>query len=383
MTQIEKLIDKYAGTVICILLAMVSYLFFFIPLPKKTNNILVIRLWALGESILTLPMIGQLKQLYPDAKITLLTRKRVIDIFYKNKNIDKILFFEMNSLWSLFKNFRKYDLVIDTEPFLKISAILGFFLGKRRVGFKGNIRELLYTQKVQFNDSLHATVNFLSLLNGDLPYSLSFPELPQLKYSDENKGHIDDFLRGLKLKGRLIIGISPAGIETTVSRAWQKEKFAQLCDLLIKKHKAVIIMFGSFKERIYIQQIINLMNYGGTAINGAGLVSLKDIFCLVKRCSLFIGNDGGLMHIACAQKCPTIGLFGAETPIKYGVYGSGNSNIYKKLSCSPCLIGWKGQVQECSLANKSLCMKKISVKEVYLAAKMQLTRRNNKKISHR
>ena len=51
------------------------------------------------------------------------------------------------------KKFKKYDIIIDTEPYLNISAILGWLLGRNVIGFRGLFRNKLYDFKIEYNDN--------------------------------------------------------------------------------------------------------------------------------------------------------------------------------------------------------------------------------------
>lgn len=371
MIKFQKFVDKYLGGILCLLLWAIGLVFFFMPKRKSIQKIAVIRLWAIGEALLTLPMIHELRKKYPKAEITLIARKRVLDVFYKNKDISNIILFEPNNLGNVFRNFKRFDVAIDTEPWLRISAILGFWLAPRRIGFGGTMRSILYTDKVRFRDDQHAVLNFMDLSAVIGAYSM--PEkLVDLKYDSKNKENVENFLRKNKISGKdLIIGVCPAGIETTASRAWPKDRFAKLADLLVKNFNAKIIMVGSPKEKDYIDDVIGMMK--SKALSSAGIFSLKDLFYFTEICTIFISNDTGPMHIAAAQGCPTLGIFGPETPVKYGPYGPKNAYVYKKLDCSPCLVGWKGKVQECTRKDiKSLCMKKIEIDDVYSVAERML-----------
>jgi ADP-heptose:LPS heptosyltransferase len=54
--------------------------------------------------------------------------------------------------------------------------------------------------------------------------------------------------------------------------------------------------------------VINLFDWG----------HLRHMVPLFEQCALFIGSDSGLMHMAAATRCPTIGLFGATDAARYG-----------------------------------------------------------------
>ncbi len=52
-----------------------------------------------------------------------------------------------------------------------------------------------------------------------------------------------------------------------------------------------------------------------------GRVDLLTAYAVLRRCSLFVGNDSGLMHIAAAAGTPTLGLFGPSRERHYAPWG--------------------------------------------------------------
>ena len=52
-----------------------------------------------------------------------------------------------------------------------------------------------------------------------------------------------------------------------------------------------------------------------------GQADLPTMGACLARAHLFIGNDSGLMHMAAASGCPTLGLFGPSSEVFYGPWG--------------------------------------------------------------
>jgi heptosyltransferase III len=50
-------------------------------------------------------------------------------------------------------------------------------------------------------------------------------------------------------------------------------------------------------------------------------VGLPTVTACMRRCSLYIGNDSGLMHMAAASGLPALGLFGPSRPERYAPWG--------------------------------------------------------------
>ena len=57
------------------------------------------------------------------------------------------------------------------------------------------------------------------------------------------------------------------------------------------------------------------------AIDLVGQLSLPEAAACLARCTLFIGNDSGLMHLAAAAGAPTLGLFGPTPASEYAPTG--------------------------------------------------------------
>ncbi len=322
---------------------------------NEIKNILVIRLWTIGESILTLPMIHALRKKFPKAKINVLVTKRSKDVFVGNKDINKIILVGLRNL----KLFRTFDVVIDTEPYLRLSALLSFYLGERRIGFSHGIRSLLYTDKIKFNDKQHAVLTFLDL--SKVVGAWYKPDkLIKLWVSERDKKIVKNYLKKIGIKKTdFLIGICPGAAESARQRMWSAERFAELADKLIEESKAKIIFIE--KNKNLIRKIQSLMKYKSFDSDG---LNIKQITYLIENCKLFISNDTGPMHIAAAQGVRTIGLFGPNTPIRYGPYGKENRALYHKIGCSPCINPHKGAFPKCFNKEFQKCLKLINIEEV-------------------
>lgn len=347
-----KIIDRYLG----IPLIAILYLFgLFSKKSKEVRSILVIMFWGIGSNIAAMPVLKAIKQKYPNVKLSILIPKKNEALFYKNKYVDDKLFVNLSIvplIKLLIKNKNKFDLVIDTEHWLNISAVIAFFLGKKRVGFSNRFRSILYTDKVKFDKRQHSVMNNLELIgNGNF-------ELEKIKSSNKNKKFVNYFLKINKVKG-FVVGLTIGTGSTVPERRWPEENFARLADKLIEKYKAKIILIGAKREIPLMRKVKSFMKYNAI-ITGFDLG--KTIY-LIEKCDMFIGNDGGPMHIAAAQGVKTIGLFGPETPVIFGPYSKNSISLFKKLSCSPCILIYEGKYNKCKY-NDNKCLKAISVGEV-------------------
>ena len=361
--SILRSVDKYIGKLIISLLSIFKTKTYKNSINKKPKNVLIIRLWTLGESLLTLPMIKKLKN--EGYNVSVLVTKRSKGVFENVDFVDEIIDFE--NVWNLFKKFKKYDVVIDTEPYLNISAILGWFLGRNVIGFKGLFRDKLYDFKIEYNDKIHAVYNFCNMLK---PFDIDYkPErLVPLKYTEKDKENVDKLLREYGLDNKKLIGIHCGTAETAPWRSWKKEKFAKLIEKLVEEGFHIILT-GSKNDYKVNEKVLNLIDnkFKDKVFNFAGKTNLREFAYLLTKFEVFISNDTGPMHLSAAMGTKTVGLFGPNLPERFAPFGKGNIAIYKasSLDCSPCIDVHKGEFKDCKLNGK--CMDLIEVEEVYNA----------------
>jgi len=360
--KIIKFLDKYFGVLICLVLS----LFNFKSNITSYKRILLIQLWGLGETILCLPTIKELRKNKKNANIEILVTNRVNEVFYNNKNLNNIRVINLNPfslIWFIFTNLRKYDLVIDMEEYLNISALMAFFTGKFRIGYNRGIRSKLYSSTVKYNDQQHVSQTFMDLLK-PLGIKKQVKNIEKLNYSSQDKNNIDNLLKNNNIgKDDFIVGLGVGTAESSKSRMWPAERFAKLADHLIKKYNAKIIFVGNYEENNLINYIINFIKNKEKCVNAAGKTNVREMFYLISLCRLFIGNDSGPMHIAAAQRVKTIGLFGCNLPVRFKPFGKNNFSIRKQTG-SPCINVHKGQVGECKHGIENACVKKIQVDDL-------------------
>lgn len=361
MVKIERIIDRYLFGLLVPILSL--FRFFDKKIDEKKNKkILVVKLWAIGDSVLSLALIKALKK---TGTVDVLTRKRVIDV-YRSYEVNKI--YDMDNtkeFLKLLSKGRQYDYVFDLEPYLNLSAIFSFILGKQRVGFSNQWRSMLYNEKIKFRKDQHMVQNYFDMAR-ILGINYDTEKLEKLNVSKKAKKKVDTFLKKIK---KLIVGITPGVAESTKTRMWFEERFAETADRIIKELDCDVIFIDGPSNKENVEKIVSMMKE--KPINASDKFSLEETFYLISKCDVFISNDTGPMHIAAAQGCKTIGLFGPNTPILWAPYGKGNISIYK--TDKPVLIeNDKGIFKE---GKREEYMGPITVEDVFLAVKKLLNKK--------
>ena len=357
--KLFRWVDRIIGTLLIIPIWLLSLLF---PKAKlEPKRILIIKLWAMGESLLTLPLIQSIKKKYPKSTITVLCRDRVKAVYAGQRFIDHVKSAEPFHWLALIPKLRKYDIVFDCEPYLNISALLGWWLGRRRIGFSHGIRSLLYTDKIKYNDQQHITLTYMEM---GAPIGVSgIPErLIPIVTSAADEKKVQSLFKewGIK-KGDKIVCIAPGTAESSKSRVWPAKRFAKVADALVKEFLVKIIISGTKGERAYAEEIAKNMHY--SPIIATGETNVKEFAAMLKHCALTIGNDSGPMHLSAAMGTKTIGLFCPNTPVRWAPYGPGNDFVYKPVLPKPCINTHLGQMPECKGHNHMSLIKSRDVIE--------------------
>lgn len=123
--------------------------------------------------------------------------------------------------------------------------------------------------------------------------------------------------------GRPVIALGP--VANWKPKTWPATRFLELVQRLGGDSGpltgARVAVFGTMQERPRAAPLLERIP-APDRIDLMGVVSLPELYACLKQCSIFIGNDSGLMHMAAASGIPTVGLFGPSREDHYGPWGT-------------------------------------------------------------
>lgn len=356
--EILKNTDRFLGSLIsAIVMKFIS--------PRKfsqsVNRILVIRPGGLGDAVLLIPSIKALKKSYPDSKLFVLCEKRNSGVFQICGEIDELFLYDDIRNFDLYRALKyKYDIVIDTEQWHKLSSITGYLTrAPVRLGFDTNGRERLFTKSVSYSHDDYEAESFLNLVNEIIPEKYCFdPDEKFIFLKDSAKNNYQCKIQTLSEQTDAVIGLFYGA--TVNERKWFLSRYAQLANRLMENNIGVIALGG--KADLHEQyDFLNLINRNSRFINLIGKTTLHETAEIISKTALFISADTGLMHLAYGLGTSTLSLFGAGIQKKWAPKGKNNYILNRNLICSPCTEF--GYTPECPYGVK--CLSEISVDEVY------------------
>lgn len=300
------------------------------------KNILLINFGGIGDEILFMPVIQNLKKTYPEAKITLCLEGRssaftklttlldsyfCVDIKTKNKYIEMLkLYFKALT--------GGYDLVISAggNPLI---ALLLFFTGiKTRVGYNtSSIAKKVLTHAVTLNKNQYASNMYFDLVK---PITNGEFELPHIEVNNLEK-NINSIL--------IHPGVSKISIQKNITKTISAKKWAEIIKLLLNNGKNVYLAGGpddtecieEIRKELSNEDLTNFTDMFGKTKN------IFDLVELIKKSEVLICSDSAPMHIGIATETKTIAIFG-PTDDETLIPKSEKIIAFKNnADCRPCL----------------------------------------------
>jgi heptosyltransferase-2 len=345
------------------------------PVPRRKDEqirrILVIEYTKLGDIVLLLPFLQNLRIHYPSAEVTLLADPKAIPLLQEQNLVDHLIpvrvplamypsrwrrYNPFSSLWVEFLRCllllrrREFDLAFVGKADILQNLMLWMTRAARRVGygFRGG-RYFLTDVAIPDVSNPHVADCWLALLQTVGKPVLD--RLPRLKISPDEHRLATEYLLGKGIReGEFIIGIHP-GAGTRI-RQWGDENFREIADRVARRFAVKILWFEDPGTRDQARESPR----GSIAV----MLDLRRFMAVLARCQLLICNDSGPMHIASAFGLPVVSPFGPTEPSWYGPLGAENRVIiHRGFWCRPC--------GEHCIFDKPYCLRTISIDEVLQA----------------
>ncbi len=312
-------------------------------------KVLVIKLRYIGDTVLLTPAFRAIKAKHPDAFVSALVNDWTAPLLRNNPYVDEVIPFRrkeakgggalarLSRQLSFLLGLRKkgFDLVIDLTDSDR-SAIAAFASGApRRIGFndEGRWRGRLLTEIVRPAGPLHIVDYHFAALR-----AAGIPPAGRDLFLDIGPAElraVDCFLDENGIGGRGFRLLVHPGARWK-GKCWPAARFAELAGRLSKERAARVILASGpdAEEQAIVDAVRKEMTVPYAVFPPEG--GLTRFAALCARCSLFVGNDSGPMHIAAAAGIPVVGLFGPSLPAMWRPLGDRVATPKVPLDCCPC-----------------------------------------------
>lgn len=314
-------------------------------------KILVIRYRFIGDTILTVPFLRNLRRAYPDAQIDMLVGPMSGELLENCPYIDNLIYFDTTRKHK-YENknkkrrfFLSYVFELRKQQYDKAyilkrswSSALLAFLAKipERIGFDTEKRGFLLTHKVPYLEGKHEIECFLDVLRADnIEVKDNYLEN---WISPQDSAKINNIFKKNNIKnGRARILVhATAGNER---KQWPEDYFAKVMEYLVNKKNAQLFFVGTESDQEIYEQIFYWIKkpLKPQPINLCGALSITESCALIKRMDLVIGVDSGNLHLAASLNIPTIGIYGPMDPVRWKAFGDIHIPLWAEdYPCMPC-----------------------------------------------
>lgn len=349
---------------------------------RTLRRVLIVHPYGIGDLLFVTPVMRALRLIPTVEAVDLLLGSRTREVVENNPHIDNIFVVDKDRVhrqtwlenfrdqWELGRKLwaRHYDLILDYSLRREHAFFGRFFLGiPRCAGFAYKKRAIFHNIRYPLPEAFwkrHAVDFYCDLAEAaGIPVEDRFLEYYFPSPSGPIEKEVGDKLR---LLPEHFLAVAPGGGDSWGKEAsfkrWPAEYFAELIKKLQKERNLHgVAILGSRSERALCEELQAMISPPSVVL--AGEMRLAQTAMVLKKSSLFIGNDGGLVHLARALDVPLIAFYGPVPPEVYGPYPPSPDAIavFKRgLECRPCYYKFRYH-KECSTL---ACLKDLTPDEV-------------------
>ncbi len=322
------------------------------------RRVLIVHPYGIGDLLFATPVFRALRLIPTVERVDLVLGSRTDAVVKHNPHIDKIYIvnkdrFHRQTAWATFQEVRSlgreladqhYDLLLDFSLRAEYAFFAQFFLGiPRRAGFAYKDRGFFHNIRVPLPQGFAAkhAADFacdVAEAAGVPVKDRYFEFYPQPQDREAAAALLQKFPKPVS---RYLV-VSPGGGESWGKDAhfkrWPAKFFSDFINRLQPSLDFEgVFMLGSGGEKDLAEEAARGVQV--PVLNLAGEISLETAAALIEGAEVFLGNDGGLVHLASALHRPVIAFYGPVDPAVYGPYPERPRAIaiYKDgLECRPC-----------------------------------------------
>jgi heptosyltransferase-2 len=312
----------------------------------------------LGDAVMTTPALAAVREGFPDARIVLLARPLVAEMFRHHPDVDEVMIYErpgrhdgalgrLRLAGELRR--RRFDGALLLQN--AFDAALIAFLARipERAGYPTDGRRFLLTLPVPLTPGIlerHEVEYYLCLLDG-LGIPRPVPVALKLAVTGEEREAMAERLASLGIaRGAPIVTINPGATFGSAKR-WYPDRFAAVAEALSAEWNARVVVVGSTAEAPLAGEIEAAMRT--PPVNLAGKTTVRELMALLSLSSFLVTNDSGPMHIGAALGVPLVAIFGPTDWRRTSPWSPLSKVVRVEIDCSPCRLRVCDRGHECML----------------------------------
>jgi heptosyltransferase-2 len=336
----------------------------------------------LGDAVMALPAIADVRRAAPGATITVAARPSVAPLFALVPEVDDTIVLERRASIGDVRRWRTIGAEVANRHFdialLLPNSIHSALVASRagipeRWGYRSAFRGRLLTRAVARGSGMHQVAFYQQLVRA-LGFDNGSPE-PRVHVPDAARAEGDRLLADAGWDGNTpLVALAP-GAAYGGAKRWAPESFAELAAALAADGVACV-MIGSAADAstaadvgrafsAFARRESERASAGQAGImNLVGRTTLSALAGVLTRCRALVTNDSGAMHLAAAAGVAVTAVFGPTDERATRPMGDAHTVIAHPVWCRPCML------RECPIDHR--CMRGVHVATVLDAARRSL-----------
>ncbi len=293
----------------------------FVSAPR---SICLVRLSALGDVVMVLPLVRVLQARWPDVRLTWVIGRSVYPAVagLAGEGVEFVVIdkprrlSDYRALWSMLKG-RRFDALLCLQASWRVNLIYPGISADRKIGYGRDrakdlhrffVRETLPDSPPHIVDGFF---QFAAALGVPIPDRADW-RLPVAADTAE--------WCAAHLPAEPFVAVSACASKP--ERDWPVERFAELLRRVKERWNLPVVMFGgpSQREQEFAREIV--MKSGIQAVDLVGRTQIPELVSALARCRLLVAPDTGAVHIANALGRPVVGLYAVAPATRTGPYGN-------------------------------------------------------------
>jgi ADP-heptose:LPS heptosyltransferase len=354
------------------------------PLPAAdVREVLVLRLDRIGDLLMSLPALSDLRQAYPDARIRLAAGRWSEEIA-RRAPVDEVLVWSapwvgrpsegaesLHVLWRRARALRgpRIDLALDLQGDVRAAGLMALTGARERVGYANTGGARLLTRVVPLDETVswvEQNRRAVAVAAGEAAIGRG-PRVELL--ADADRARARAFLREQGLaERRPLVGLHPSGGRPV--KQWAAPRWREVAARLQREFGAAVLLTGTAADGALAAEVAR--GLAGDVRDLTGRLGLLDALAVIGALDLLLSADTGPMHMAAAVGTPSVSVFGPSDARRYfsggtGAPGTRHVVVQPDLWCAPCNL-IRRPPRECLGPEGPECLRLVTTDEVHAAA---------------
>lgn len=332
-----------------------------------------------GDAVMTVPALRQLRRVFPKARITLATRSWAQGLFADADFLDELQVHDGSGLRSVVRQVQQwrkgnFDLAIIFPNSLETGLVASLARVPLRIGYATEGRQPLLTHPLdlpEWRNSKHEVFYYLKIV-AELEWIIKHQQTflsnepdGSLEVSAARKSAARAFLRAHGVEngaGNRLVALCPGSINSRAKR-WPAERYAVLADKLVDELGVEVLLVGSAAEADVSLEVSRQMSNRPVLLTGK--TELAELVAVLSLVDLLVTNDTGPAHIASALGRPTLVIFGPTNPLTTRPFSPYGEIVRHPPDCAPCML------RDCPIDHR--CMTAIAPDDIFERARTLLS----------